>query len=522
MKPPSGSRCRELFRTNRKVHYETDKNIEILRFIGARRNYADLSEWTGASSTSVGNRVNWVNTAGPKAGDDWLFDIDNMSAYVARGDNEMLFWGDYTTVQTVGVMTIGENVNAETLGNSSWYFAFAQGSSGSQFTEDDPLVFTIGIIQKHGDIKMNVRLRANKGTANNWAYLNVLEDVILDANNPTDDDSAQLLLGGWGSDLTGGTNTPGWKKVTIGGKLDIKKNNRISFNAGSWANTVDWNRYDAADVEIKGGTYLTTGATFYFSMVDAGAVDVAHQTVFHVNGVYGDGGTMKNQTDAAVNTILVFTNDSSVHAVYSGSIEDKDHSIYGDGSKVHTKIVMNGEGSQTLTGEQYFTAGIDVLKGTLTINQKNSISMGDLMISGGTFSVIGNGTGIAYLDSINYKGGTLAVGFGDRGDGTIVADMISLNGTFVNAADGKILIDLDLTNIKEDGYYNLIMFGSPSNLTADDFECITDLAGTGVEDITFEVNEGGLFVNLVIPEASSFAAIAGALALAFAFARRRR
>lgn len=494
--------------------------------------YATDRYFSGATSMSASNGGAWTNGA-PAAGDSWLFDYDKFSAAFKAGTGATLtIWSDQNGVRTINELKFDQNISKFNGDGKNFYIAIQRGGAdtiATRMLKDNPLIFTVGSIDKKCNAIVNFRVKRTGEF--NYANMVVTGNVIADGNNTEDSDWSAIRFGGWGQDWTGGANDAGLNKLTIMGELYAGKNERVAFNVGAWSKTDyrDASRYDVADVIIEGGMRFTdgwNGTNIYLSFADSAITPTTgdyKQTVFHVNGMNGIA-TVKNQhpiDDFNTLSILVFTNDQYTNATFNGTIQNLVQANYTSYAS-RTKVVMNGEGTQRLNSGMYFTGGVDVIKGTLIINQiQNHNSMGELLVKGGTFSVSsdGKGSGYAVFDNVSYEGGIMKFGF--KGES---ADHIELSGFFSNDSGAQVVMDFDLTNIVTNKDYRIIYWLNGDHLTENDFYAITDISGTGIDDIKFSVEDDGLYVQFVgvIPEPSAVAAILGAAALAFAAYRRRK
>lgn len=488
--------------------------------------FAAAKNFTGAAaSQSMGNGGNWEGGAAPAAGDDWIFDGTKLN--IASG-NTALIYADQAYTHKVGTFKVNPNVTAW-AGSTTMNFNFDKGGDASTLmTESNPLVFTIGDIVK--DSATMVRFRANRNASGaNYINFVVTGDVTLSGNGrAVDNDSSGVMFGGWSPVGSTGTGDPTvLNSLEIKGTVYISQYERLFMNVGkiSASNYMDASNYATADVSIKGGIeYSGGGVNVFLSVGGGGYENYYHQTVYHVNGIntnaLSNWMTVKN-AGANYNalSILVFTNEAGKDEYMYGQIADAAAADYGT-SKAKTKVVMNGDGKQTLKINSYFSGGVDVVKGTLVINQLTSGSMGNLLVTGGTFSVnsYGEGTGKAVFDNFSYKGGTIQFGLG-----ATQADKIILNGALTNDSAGKILLDFDLTNLVLDEEYLVMSWTSKGSLTENDFLCITDFSGTDVDKVVYEVTSDALYVTFTaIPEPSAVAAIFGLFAIVLAVYFRRK
>lgn len=513
---------------------------------------ASVNTYFSAVSSSLNARTGFVDTNGTaitySPDNVWIFNSDKATT---SGTGTTLTANIYTDQMTPTPYNVTENagIKFEKFGSTlRWVnvaFYLDAASKALNFTNSlgEKNVFLINgdLTREQGTaglagseaqvyIKLENRAPAASGysitSADNMG-LHVTGNVNFSSSSSTL--TLSTYLGGTGNDVATNTSTGSsgvnLKSLTVDGTFTLGEYERVNVNVGKYytSTTLSDKSYDTADAQLKSGLYVGNLASFHLH--HAGTSSNAHKAVYEINGLYAtDYGKIQNSNNSGAEslTIVVFNNGASVDASYKGRISDVSETAYGSAVNSHTKLVMKGHADsvQRLDIDSYFTGGVDVVSGTLVIRQRNDISMGNLLVKGGTFSIDseGWGTNKAVFDNASYEGGTLHFGLGET-----KSDCLILNGVLTNDSGGKIVVDFDLTNVTLDKDYGIVIWGDKGSLTSDDFVCITDLSGAGVEEVLFDVYEGVLSVTFSsIPEPATIAAILGAIALTFAVLRRRK
>lgn len=159
-------------------------------------------------------------------------------------------------------------------------------------------------------------------------------------------------------------------------------------------------------------------------------------------------------------------------------------------------------------------AGRLQIDGNMTFNKSTAESFASKVnISGGVFAIKGTATFGGY-SVVDFASGKFEfdVGSGSSlifsGNASLIGDILASDFAFANYEDGQT--------------YELIFFDDSSKYNAS----LTALKGTSVDyngyKVTFGGDDNAFTATFEVPEPSTWAAIFGALALAFAIYRRRK
>lgn len=196
-------------------------------------------------------------------------------------------------------------------------------------------------------------------------------------------------------------------------------------------------------------------------------------------------------------------------------------------------LLMNstdGRLIQVIQGNANITDGVTMMNGTLLLNFNNSGNHGDLNMQGGRFGSSAAAGGTFGFNDIVYKNGTISLAM----ESAAAFDTLTLAGTirFADdaAAGAKVTFDFgsDLmwlvdSSANEGLGEKIISFSSPTSLSDGDFAANFYESSGDTYMADFTVLDDGLYVKYVaVPEPAEIAAVIGALALALAFAARRR
>lgn len=502
-------------------------------------------------SGNLNSRTGFADASGTEvtysANNVWIFDSDKATVAGTGTTINSYVYSDQT-VSSPYNLTECAGVNFEKFGSTlKWvnmYFYVDASSKALDFTNSlgEENVFLI-----NGDL---TRGQNTAGAGEAQVYIKFCNHASSDGYSITSEDNLGLhitgdvnlsssstsltlttFFGGTGNDvaLNTGTTSAGvnLKTLTVDGKFILGTCERVNLNVGKYyeSSVLTDKTYASADVKMNSGLHLGDYATIYLR--HAANSSNAHKVVYDINGLYADHGKIQNtnNTNAETLVVIMLTNRASVNATYSGRICDTDMNNYGSSVNVHTKIVMNGEGSQTLIGSNYFTGGVDILKGTLAMNAANQdvFKQGDLTIKGGRLEIIKNDSVAdpARFTSKDFfwSGGVVKTAFLDSGVHDMSALMDFAGGVYLDLGNDKYIFEF--SNVVDSGTYIIMQWADDSLTKSDEsrFEAIA--AGW---DVIFEIDEVSktLSATFVIPEPSTVAAIMGVLVLAFAAYRRRK
>jgi|GEM_PF-6445788 len=270
-----------------------------------------------------------------------------------------------------------------------------------------------------------------------------------------------------------------------------------------------------AGIMVAPRPYADPGHQAYYDN-DAMTLDVNIKDL----GKYGSISIENGITNKTVNLVLNIDNSAGRQS-FEGIIKDTENGTHLN----KMNIIKTGEGKQVLIGSGYsFQGTIDVQEGTLLMNYSNS-DMGKVTVDGGFF---GRAGGQLYLTALELKDGGFAYDL-NYANYTLVFDSISdLSFDLSEALDANNFLFYNLAQFIENGNDRAILFDFDDGaaLTAE-LAALVDETGIyeGIYEATFgyDAIDGFFYVEfVVIPEPSTYAAIFGLLALAFAAYRRRK
>lgn len=211
---------------------------------------------------------------------------------------------------------------------------------------------------------------------------------------------------------------------------------------------------------------------------------------------------------------------------YTGIVKDE---FVNNADRASLAIVKNGTSRQILAGKNNFTGGLTVNKGTLHANSATDGVIGSVTVNkGGYFGSAGT---FVKVDSLIMNGGKLLFDreFGDSialtfNDSSSISQILASDFAFANISDD--MLDKPFSLIEFDDYESGIGTLLQSIIDSEDNGKYTYVdAKTGkTYNALFgsEIDSGVFSVTLSVPEPSTWAAIFGALALAFAIYRKRQ
>lgn len=216
------------------------------------------------------------------------------------------------------------------------------------------------------------------------------------------------------------------------------------------------------------------------------------------------------RTDAASGTTTFTVNGSG-----SGNTLFEDGLTNGANATLALVINTSGSGITSLrsdTTASSFTGGFTLTAGNVNANHASALGAGEVNINGGNLDLFGAATGSITLGTgvgLNLAGGTVNFNLGTAFD-QIVGD-----GAAFAITGGELNLDTNGAGFSYASTYQIF-----SNFTSGS---VSDLIFSGYDDINYtaSLNQSGLLSFSVIPEPSSFAALAGLATLGLAALRRR-
>ena len=352
-----------------------------------------------------------------------------------------------------------------------------------------------------------------------------------------------LKLGNGGT--TGSLSTS--STITDNGNLTINRSNAVAqgtdFSGSAITGTGSFTQAGSGTTTLTAAnTY--TGAT----TISAGTLSV---------GTIGNGGVASNlgqASTAAANLVfnggtLQYTGSSAstnrnftINAGKTATFDVTTNNLTVSGASTATTGALNkiGNGTLTLAGANAHTGGTTVSLGTLVAANASALgsTTGDTTVSGGTLtstvanvnlgnltlsggSLDANSTSIGSYTLANGKNFVFSAGtFNSTLVGALTSDRLIGSGAGTFSITGGALV-LDVTNGGFGGYgvaYTLLngfSSGTVSGLNISGYDTINWLAVLGSNGVLS-------FSAVAVPEPSTYAMVAGAGLLAFAFWRRRR
>lgn len=350
--------------------------------------------------------------------------------------------------------------------------------------------------------------------------------------------------------------------LTLTGTTQLWNNNRLQLfvenGASLTANSIAWGSggYNNITVSGTGTTFTSAFAELRGSTVNGGSVfKVTDGATANATGEWklnaNHGGTMifeiSNGATLNINKSLYFdaaSNSSSVMKVLSGgkvlaasgnTIGINYWNALQSGSE--NRLIIAGEGSQIKTqgtngniyvGNQFTTAGAEITSHL----QLGTVENGEFMAASGNavntdyeFRVYASGQVDIMLGAEN------AISYGEM----VNYEDVLINAKYFKQIEGGLTVDFSNVTGLEEGLYSFALFASNSGENLD-FDNWSDLFLNGVVEtenvkLYFDEEDGKcydisgniLYLNVqVVPEPATYAAIFGALALAFAAYRRRK
>ncbi len=351
---------------------------------------------------------------------------------------------------------------------------------------------------------------ANNSTLNvkNGGNLNVSGGVTFEKTAVNIDEGANFTVG---VETVDGIKSAGTvlfganSSLTMRGTMTQASGSTVRFNAGNHTiygtfnqNAIDhfnggtvvlesgatWNQ--KAQISINTGSLtLNKGSTFnsnsYLTVGAAGALNVSNSTTAT--------GTIKLSTGGVLNV-----NEGGA-LVIKGNLQDE----------------LNAGATKELNVN---VAGRLQIDGAMTFNKSTAQSFASKVnIDKGTFALKGSATFGGY-SVVNFTSGKFEFDL-SSGASLLFTDSASLVGDILAS-------DFSFTNYEDGETYDLIFFDDSSKYNAS----LEALKGTSIDyngwKLTFGGDENNFTATFEVPEPSTWAAIFGALALAFAIYRRRK
>lgn len=258
---------------------------------------------------------------------------------------------------------------------------------------------------------------------------------------------------------------------------------------------------------------------------------VSRETIDKTTTVGGISGSFDNvapwinvDVENQINVTLKIDSDGKDFK-YTGVVKDE----FGNTDRACLAIVKDGTSRQILAGKNNFSGGLTVNKGILHANSATDGTVGNVTINkGGYFGSAGT---FVKLDSLTMLGGKLLFDreFGDNvaltfADSSSIYQILASDFAFANISDD--MLGKSFALIEFEDYESGIGALLQSIIDSEDNGKYTyvDVKTGKTYNALFEseIDSGVFSVTLSVPEPSTWAAIFGALALAFAIYRKRQ
>lgn len=319
-----------------------------------------------------------------------------------------------------------------------------------------------------------------------------------------------LTKAGAGGLILGAANTYDGATTISGGTLSTSAANALPVatevivsNGTSTATAGTLNLSGVSQTVQKLSSSVTGAGTTKGVVMNNGANSTATLTV---TGTSTFDGTLKNGTSAPATRILALAKSTGGILRLTGTA-----STYTGGTTVSggTLLANNASGSATGTGAVVvnggFFGGTGTSSGAITVNAGGSITPGDG--GAGTFH---GGSSLTWNSDNTLAGMTF-----DLGVNQAASDQLALTGAFTKGTGSTFVFNFVDAGYTPSVAYTLVTFGS-TTFSAGDF------AATGIAGSFAVVGNSLQFTAAAIPEPSTYAALAGALALGGVLVARRR
>lgn len=352
----------------------------------------------------------------------------------------------------------------------------------------------------------------------------------------TNTDSTRALTIDEGVSVSASTFTNGWglKTLTVNGELSVS--GEMRYSTGSVENTI------TGTGVINTGTFTIANAGTY--ILDGGvrvnigsgglATNTSSQWGYSLQaktatlGASADWSTSQaiklgSATGTTFNTESGTSSETGYTITLSGALSDAESGTAG-------KIIKDGAGTLKLSGENTFSGGILINKGTVEAASASALGTGELTISAGALLTVSAAATLSSNLNLFVEGdGTTALISNDEtsgnalttSSGTIIyVDISGLNSTTTETLETTVADSLVLTlasatalSVTDGTSFKIGAWGGDEQATWTDSE---------VWDASTATFANGILTVAAIPEPSAFGLLASIGALAFAVSRRRR
>ena len=474
---------------------------------------AGTTTLAGANSYSGLTTVGLTTASGPDS--TLLITGSNSSAGATTISSGTLQLGSATNGGLAsGVLTLGSTNNAATLqavnadrtlsnnvsqtGNVTMSGSQSLTINGTYTNSAAALTLTNNITGSGKSLTLgNVFLR-NSDTVTTMTFngsgATAITGTIIN-NSAANTNAAGITYSGSGTLTLSGTNTYTGATTISGGTLSV-----ATIGNGGVASNLGQASTSAANLVFNGGTLQYTGSTA--STNRNFTINAGKTATFDV--------TTNNLTVSGASTATT----GALNKIGNGTLTLAGANAHTGGTTVSlgTLVAANASALGSTTGDTTVSGG------TLTSTVAN-VNLGNLTLSGGSLDA--NSTSIGSYTLANGKNFVFSAGtFNSTLVGALTSDRLIGSGAGTFSITGGALV-LDVTNGGFGGYgvaYTLLngfSSGTVSGLNISGYDTINWLAVLGSNGVLS-------FSAVAVPEPSTYAMVAGAGLLAFAFWRRRR
>lgn len=330
------------------------------------------------------------------------------------------------SLELTGGITLGSGNNITISGTGA-------GGAGAIFSSDNPPNQVNGNITLAADATVNgssglftlnlagtVGLGAHELTLGGGGYTQISGQIT--GTGGLTVNSSTILSGSSANTYTGLT--------TVAGTLDLEKTSGVTSVAGNLTGSGSIEDYTSGQLATTSVVSLTGSGVFNFR--NQGTTE----TIAGLNGTSGT--QIYPFINGGGNTLTL---DGSGTYSYAGAINNGSG---GTGPLHSIALVMNGTGSQTLSGANNYSGGTTQSNGTLIIGNSSALGTGAVGQSGGTLETDDVNHTITMASGFNQTGGTLFLNFNGvpgaaSNDQVHVTGGAALNGNLiVNYTSGSL------------------------------------------------------------------------------------
>ncbi len=385
------------------------------------------------------------------------------------------------------------------------------------------------------------------------------EDTVMIKNYTVDITDTQTITGlGGNFSNTGTLNIDGADaSLTVSGALQFWYNSSQTINVKNGANAniseVSWGTGDLshANMNVSGGSTLTVGKFSQFNgskIANGGSTLTVDNSTFNISS-----GTNVGSGSAGYSMVIDLKNNASMNMAPSGTKGSLTLNASGSGSQAIVNVnssVLNGIETLNVSYKEGATnkmvimgENANVHSFRVSIGDDNAVTTGSASIQLGGYDSEGNfvAAGAKALSNdwefFVEDSGSLDFLLGDSNAlSTKDSSQAIVQAKFFKSVNGVINVDLANISDLEDGTYYFALISSTEDISETSnklldgkpFDWDNDLVVIDSDIAKFKewtVENNTLFISvdvISVPEPSTYAAIFGAIALAFAAYRRRK